>query len=341
MPEQQKNNESGFRTSIGGQALIEGIMMRGPKKQAIVIRAPGGAQDGTPDGVSDNTPDGVSDNTQDEFVIKVEELKLIKDKYPILGVPIIRGAVNFISSMINGVKALMFAASCMPEDMQEEESKVDKWIEKHVGGEKAEKLIIGLAVVLGIGMAVLLFFMLPTFLAGMVSGFVKSGVVKNLIEGAIRIVIFISYMALATKMKEIKRVWAYHGAEHKTIFCYEKGLDLTVENVREQPRCHPRCGTSFMLIVMIISILVFSVVSWSNVWMRMGLRILLLPVVVGISYEIIKWAGRHDNIFTRIISAPGKALQRLTTREPDDDMIEVAIKALELVLPQEKGLDKW
>ncbi len=142
-------------------------------------------------------------------------------------------------------------------------------------------------------------------------------------------------------MKEIERIWKYHGAEHKTIFCYEKGLELTVENARPQPRLHPRCGTSFLFLVMIISILVFSLVSWSNVWVRIGLRLLLLPVVVAISYELIKWAGRHDNFLTRIISAPGKALQRLTTSEPDDSMLEVAIEALKLVLPEKKGEDEW
>ena len=149
------------------------------------------------------------------------------------------------------------------------------------------------------------------------------------------------YLYLVSKMKEIKRVWQYHGAEHKTIFCYESGLELTVENAKKQPRCHPRCGTSFLFIVMIISILVFSIVRWSNIWMRMIMRIVLLPVVVGISYEIIKYAGRHDNWLTKIISAPGKALQRLTTSEPDESMLEVAIRALELVLPEKKGTDQW
>lgn len=313
----EKKQRKEFMTSIGGQALIEGIMMRGPKKQAIVVR------------------------TADGLIVKEENLKLIKDKYPILGVPFIRGAINFIDTMAKGVKALTFSAAQMPEDEQEEPSKFDKWIEKRFGGEAAEKLIVAVAVILGAGLAVGLFVLLPTILAGFLSGVIQNPILNNLIEGVFRIAIFLLYLYLATKMKEIKRVWQYHGAEHKTIFCYEKGLELTVENARTQPRLHPRCGTSFLFLVMIISILVFSLLSWSNVWVRMGLRLLLLPLVVAISYEIIKWAGRHDNIVTRIISAPGKALQRLTTSEPDDDMLEVAIEALKLVMPEKEGEDKW
>ena len=202
-------------------------------------------------------------------------------------------------------------------------------------------MIIGIAVVLGIALSVLLFFMLPTFLAGIFGNLVQNRILNNLIEGVLRIAIFLAYLWLTTRLKDIQRVWAYHGAEHKTIFCYEKGLELTVENAREQPRCHPRCGTSFMFIVMIVSILVFSVVSWTNMWIRMALRILLLPVVVAISYEIIKLAGRYDNVATRIISVPGKALQRLTTREPDDEMLEVAIESIKRVIPEQTGKDEW
>lgn len=292
--------------------------MRGPKKQAIVVRG------------------------KDGLVIKEEELKLVKDRYPILGVPFIRGIVNFLSSMANGVRALMFSAEQMPEEFQEEgESKLDKWIEAHFSSETAEKLIVIIAMVFGIGFSVLLFMLLPTLIAGLFNSLVESRIIKNLIEGAIRIVIFLSYIWLATRIKDIHRVFEYHGAEHKTIHCYEKGLELTVENVRPQPRQHPRCGTSFIFIVMIISILVFSVISWSNALVRMALRLALLPVVVGISYEIIRWAGRHDNWLSTILSAPGKALQHLTVFEPDDEMIECAIKAMELVIPEEKDSDRW
>ena len=311
-----------FRTSIGGQALIEGILMRGPGKQAIVVRSPEG------------------------LVEKVEELTLVRDKYPILGLPVIRGAVTFVDSMVKGVKALMFSADYFPDEDLAEPSKFDRWLEEKLGNEKLQKFITALAVILSLGLTILLFFLLPTFLAGLVDPFIKSVTVHNLIESVIKLIIFFAYLLLCSKQKDIYRVFQYHGAEHKTIFCYEKGLPLTVENVRPQSRFHPRCGTSFLFVVVIISILVFSLVSlrvglWDNPWVRIGLRLLLLPVVVSISYEINRWVGRHDNLCSRILSAPGKWLQRLTTNEPDDSMIECAIRALELVIPEQKGSDAW
>jgi len=312
-----KKNSGSFRTSIGGQALIEGIMMRGPKLQAVAVR----------------TPDGV--------VTKTEELKFVKDKYPILGIPLIRGAVTFVDSMAKGVSALMYSAELLPEEEQGEPDKLDQWIEKKFGWEKAQKIIITVAVVLGIALSVGLFMLLPTLLAGLFTRFVSNTILRNLIEGAVRITIFLVYLTAVSRMKDVKRMFSYHGAEHKTIHCYEKGLPLTVENVRIQPREHPRCGTSFLFVVMIVSILVFSLVSWQGALMRIVLRIALLPLVVGISYEINRFTGRHDNAFTAIISAPGRALQKLTTNEPDDSMIEVAIEALELVIPAEEGADKW
>jgi len=311
------NKEVKFFTSVGGQALMEGIMMKGPEKQAIVCSTPNG------------------------YVTKVEEVHSISKKYPVLGWPIIRGTVAFITSMITGVKAMTFSAECLPEEEQEEPGRFEKWVSEHFSDKEAEKLLIGSSVFLGILLAVGLFFLLPTLLTGLLNGVVKSGILKNLIEGLVRILIFVIYLWLATKLKEIARVWMYHGAEHKTIYCYEKELELTVENCRKQSRLHPRCGTSFLFLVMIISILVFSVVSWSNVWMRFLLRIVLLPVVLGISYELIKFAGRHDNMLTRIISAPGRALQLLTTKEPDDEMIQVAIEALKLVIPENKDDALW
>ncbi len=307
-----------FRTSIGGQALMEGILMRGPDSQAIVVRKPDG-----------------------ELATKVEPVKSARDRFFMLRWPIIRGTVNFLSSMVSGVRALTYSAEFIPEDEQEEPDKIDQWLEKHLSMEKAEKAITGVAVFMGIALSVCLFILLPTVLAGLLSRWTGDGVARNLIEGGLRIVIFVLYIFLTSRMKEIRRVWMYHGAEHKTIFCYEKGLDLTVENCRVQPRLHPRCGTSFMFIVMIVSILVFSVVRWSNVWIRMALRLALLPLVVGISYEAIKYAGRHDNIITKILSAPGKAMQLITTAEPDDSMLEVAIESLKLVIPKEQGADKW
>jgi len=313
----EKKNTKDFRTSIGGQALIEGIMMRGPKKQAVVVR------------------------TKDGLVTKTEDIKLLKDKYPVVGWIFVRGAVNFVNSMSIGVRALMFSADQMPEEEQEEPSKFDQWIERKLGTEKAEKVIITIALVLGIAFSVGLFILLPTFLAGFLAEFIEQRIVRNLMEGVLRIVIFLLYLWLTTRLNQMKRVWAYHGAEHKAIFCYEKGLPLTVENVMAQSKLHPRCGTSFLFIVMIVSILVFSFTSWDNLFVRIVLRLALLPVVVAISYEVIRLAGRYDNFLTKVISAPGRALQRLTTREPDAEMVETAIEALTLVIPEDAGEAKW
>ncbi len=310
-----------FKTMCGGQALIEGIMMRGPHKQAVVVRKPDG-----------------------DLEIQETELKFVKDKYPILGVPFIRGTVNFMDSMINGVKALMFSAEYYPEDeaaADEKPSKFEVWLEDKLGSEKITSLVIALSVFLGVGLSIGLFILLPTVLAGFLFQYVQSYFLRNLIEGALRILIFMSYLIFCSRMKDIQRVFRYHGAEHKTIFCYEAGLPLTVENVRQQPKHHPRCGTSFLFSVMIISILIFSVVQWSNVWVRLLLRLLLLPVVVGISYEFNRYVGKHDNQFTRFMTAPGLWLQNWTTSEPDDSMMEVGIKALELVLPEKEGEDVW
>ncbi|PKM72503.1 MAG: DUF1385 domain-containing protein [Firmicutes bacterium HGW-Firmicutes-16] len=306
-----------FRTNIGGQALIEGILMRGPSKQSIVVR------------------------TQDGLVTKESEPHFIREKYKILGWPFLRGIIIFIESMVYGVKALTYSASFMPEEEQEQPTKFDKWVEEKLGSEKAEKALIGFAVFLGVCLSVGLFVLLPTLLAGFMTNLTDSSILRNLTEGALRLIIFFLYMYFCTKSPDLKRVFRYHGAEHKSIFCYERGLPLTVENVREQSRFHPRCGTSFLFIVMIISIFVFSFLSWNNVFLRMALRILLLPVVMGISYEIIHWAGKHDNWLSSALSAPGKALQRLTTAEPDDGMMECAIEALKLVIPEKKGQDEW
>lgn len=315
-----------FRTMIGGQALIEGIMMRGPSKQAVVVRAPDG-----------------------ELVVKEEPLRLVKDKYPILGLPFLRGPVNFAASMYAGIKALMFSADYYPEEegASEEPGKFEVWLEQKLGNEKVMQIVIALSLVVGMGFSVVMFFLLPTLIAGIFDRFITSPLIHNLIEGAIRIVIFVLYLFLCSRMKDMKRVFSYHGAEHKSIFCYEEGLELTVENVRKMPRHHPRCGTSFLFVVIFISILVSSVVfslpfvSWNNPLVRVGLHLLLLPVVVSISYEINRYAGGHDNALTKMMTAPGLWLQNFTTFEPDDSMIEVGIKALTLVLPEKKGADAW
>lgn len=311
--------EKTFRTSIGGQALIEGILMRGPEKQAIVVRSPEG------------------------LVTKVEELKLVRDKYPVLGLPVLRGVVTFLDSMVKGVKALMFSADYFPEEETAQPSKVDQWLEKHIPAEKLQSVLVAFSVVLSLALTVGLFMLLPTFVAGLFRA--ESAFVHNLIEGAIKILIFLCYLILCSKQKDVRRVFCYHGAEHKTIFCYEAGLPLTVENARKQPRHHPRCGTSFLFVVIVVSILfsslAFTQVQWQNLWVRIGVHFLLLIPVVGLTYEFNRFVGRHDNALTRILSAPGMWLQNFTTNEPDDSMLEVAIEALNLVLPKEEGKDAW
>ena len=312
-----------FRTTIGGQALIEGILMRGPEKQAIVVRGPEG------------------------LVIKEEELRLIKDRYPILGLPLIRGSVTFLDSMVKGVKALMFSADYFPEEEAgaEEPSKFEKWLDEKLGNEKMEKLVIALSVVMAVCFSVGLFMLLPTFLASFVEKVTDSVLARNLADAALRVALFMSYMIAVSRMKDIRRVFSYHGAEHKTIFCYEKRLELTVENVRAQPKHHPRCGTSFMLVVIIVAILVntvvFALFPVDNVFLRMAVQLLLLPLVVGITSEFNRYVGGHDNPVTNFLARPGLWMQNFTTFEPDDAMIEVAIEAMRRVIPQEEGKDSW
>ena len=321
-----------FKTMIGGQALIEGIMMRGPEKDAIVVRGKEG------------------------LTIEVSPRKINPPK-SFKSWPFFRGAFNFFDSQVTGVKALMRSVDLAPEEYQEEPSKLDLWLEKKLGNEKFQQAVVGIAVALGLGLSVGLFFLLPMIIGGFFDRWIHSTVAMNLVEGVIRMCIFMVYMILVSRMEEMKRVFSYHGAEHKTIRCYEAGLPLTVKNIRIQTRLHPRCGTSFLLVVMVISILVFSVASSALLAAFPGLeairgtfgfrllmiafKLLLLPVVVSITYEINRWCGRHDNLLTRILSAPGMWMQNFTTNEPDDTMIEVAIKAVEAVLPEEEGADRW
>ncbi len=320
------NQKCAFRTSIGGQALIEGILMRGPEKQAIVVR-----------------------DQEKKLVEKVEDLRFIKDRYPILGAPLIRGTVNFLDSMVNGVKALMYSADFYPEEETVQPSKFELWLEEHIVSKKLESVIVALAVVLGVGMSVFLFMVLPTFLTGGILHFFPDFPMwgRNLAEGLLKIVIFLLYLIFCSKQKDIYRVFQYHGAEHKTIFCYEAGLPLTVENVRVQPRHHPRCGTSFLFVVIFVSIIFSSILFgiWpvTNVWLRTAAHLILLPLVVGVTYEFNRWVGRHvqESALAKILTAPGLWMQNFTTNEPDDGMIECAIRALELVLPSEKGKDAW
>lgn len=294
-------------------------MMRGPFRQAIAVR-----------------------DQQGEIVLKVDELRFIKDKYPVLGLPLIRGVVNFGGSMVAGVKALMYSASFYPEEETSgEPGKFEQWLEKHIGSEKMESLVIYLAVLMGIAFSVGLFMLLPTFLVGLVRPIHDNYLLRNLCEGIVKICIFTGYMIAISRLKDMRRVFSYHGAEHKSIKCYEMGLPLTVENVRPCTRFHPRCGTSFLFVVIFISILVGSVIRVSNTLLRMLCHLALLFPVVAISYEINRLVGRHDNLLTRILTKPGMWFQNFTTNEPDDSMIACAIAALEAVIPQEEGADNW
>ena len=326
------NQQEKFKTAIGGQALIEGIMMRGPEKDAIVIRGKEGLQ------------------------VEVTPRK-IRPKNSPLTWPLIRGAVNFFDSQVVGVKSIMRSADLSGIEQEEQPSKFDLWLEKKLGDKRFQNYLVGTAVALGLAMSIGLFFLLPMLISSIFDRWIENTLLLNLVEGVVRMVIFMGYMLLVSRMGEMKRVFSYHGAEHKTIRCYEAGLPLTVENVRQQTTKHPRCGTSFLLVVMILSILVFSVASsllltvipglaamqgtFLYRLIMIGFKLLLLPLVVAISYEINRLVGRYDNWLTRIMTAPGMWFQNFTTYEPDDDMIEVGIAALQAVLPEEEGADRW
>ena len=329
----QLKSQEKFKTMIGGQALIEGIMMGGPDKDAAVVRGKEG------------------------LTVEVTPRKLPPEHSP-LRWPLIRGIYNFFGSNIVGVKALMRSADLSPEEGETEApSKFDQWLEKKLGNEGFQKALVGFAVVLGLGMSVGLFFLLPMVIGGLFDRWITSNLGINLLEGVIRMGIFFLYMYLISRMKDMRRLFSYHGAEHKTIRCYEAKLPLTVENVRRQTRLHPRCGTSFLLVVMVLSILIFSIASSALLALAPGLealrgsflfrlvmivyKLLLLPLVVSVAYEINRWVGRYDNLLTRIVTAPGMWFQNFTTNEPDDSMIEVGIAALEAVLPEKEGADQW
>ncbi len=303
-----ENNEKqtcAIKTSVGGQALLEGIMMKGPFKSAMAVRKPNG-----------------------EIDLSVWDTKRLTG---IRKVPFVRGIFNFVDTLIVGYDCLMKSAEISGQE--EEPDKLEIWINKVFG--KAAGAVFGfIATLLALVLAVGLFFGVPALAGSFAGKYIENRVALSAVEGVVKIIIFLIYVIAVSKMDDIHRTFMYHGAEHKTIFCYEKGLELTIENVREQKRFHPRCGTSFILIVLVVSILVSSVVTWENVFVRILMKIILLPITVGISFEIIKFAGRHDNWFTKIISAPGLWFQRFTTQEPDDSMIEVAIAAVKPVLPE-------
>lgn len=300
--------EQSYKSKIGGQALIEGIMMNGVHKGAMACRLPNG-----------------------EIDVEVWDKKPVTAWYR--KTPIIRGVFNFIISMKEGYRCLMKSAEKQMDDEEiEEEEKLS---------EKAMNVIMGIVMVLSMVIAVGLFVFLPKWLVGLSDFFTSNRFLRSFAEGIIKIAIFIAYLGVTALMKDIKRTYEYHGAEHKTIACLEAGLELNVENVKKQTRFHPRCGTSFIFITLFISILVMCIVPFTNIWLRMLSGIALLPVMLGISYELIRIAGRYENLFTKIVSAPGLYIQRLTTKEPDDKEIECAIAAIKPCIPENLEEDKW
>ncbi len=304
------------KTSIGGQALIEGIMMKGPEKIATAVRKPDG-----------------------EIVVKESEINQIF-KHKFFKLPIIRGSFVLIDSLVSGVKELMYSAEFYGEDY--EEDALDKFLKK-IFKDKADTAIVYASVIIALVFSTGIFILGPTLLTNVLKNLVTNTLILNLIEGLIRVGLFVGYVYLIAKLNDIKRVFMYHGAEHKTIYCYENKEELTVENVRKYSTLHPRCGTSFMINVMIISILVFSFFGWPNPLMRLVIRLSMLPVIAGLSYELNRFVGKCDgeNIFTKIITYPGFQIQKITTAEPDDSMIEVAIRAMERVIPQNGADDTW
>ncbi len=316
--------------SVGGQALMEGIMMNGPEGKAMALRLPDGS-----------------------ISVEKKTFTSIKDKNKFFGIPMVRGIVNFVEALIFGYKCLMESAEKTGMDVEEEEnmSKLDRWISDHFG-EKMMKVIGAISMVLGFALAFALFVWMPSFLFDAINKLngERITMLRTIFEGLLRIIIFVIYMFAVSKMKEIKRVYMYHGAEHKSIFCYESGEEMTVENVRKQSRFHPRCGTSFIFVMIILSILVSSVVALAfpsltqirPVWICV--KLLIMPIVMGLGYEFIRYAGKHDNLFVKILSAPGLWMQRITTAEPDDSMIEVGIAAINAVIPhndeEKENIDK-
>ena len=293
-------------SGIGGQAVLEGIMMKNKDQYAVAVRKPDG-----------------------EIEVEVDVYRGVMHESKITKIPFLRGIFNFIDSLMLGTKTLNYSASFY-EDAEAEETKTDKFLDKLFGG-NAEKILMGFTTVFSIVLAVAIFIVLPYFLASFLQDYVRNTSLMAIIEGVMRIAIFLLYVVGISAMKDIKRVYQYHGAEHKCINCIEKGRPLTVKNVMRSSRLHKRCGTSFMFLVMFVSIILFFFIRVQNPVHRVIVRILLIPVIAGISYEIIRWAGRSNNIFVRILSAPGMWLQKLTTKEPDESMAEVAIKAVEAV----------
>ena len=295
-----------FQTSIGGQALIEGIYMRSPGRGCLAVRKPNG-----------------------EIFIETSEIKPLK----ITKVPFVRGAFSVIDSLIKGYRSIMKSADIAMEETEEEKGKFDSWLESKLG-DKLFGVIGTIGAVLGGVLSIVLFMIVPTLLTGLIDSFLPLGGWKAVVEGLLKLIIFILYLYLVTRINDIKRVFKYHGAEHKTIACYEAKEELTVENVREYSRFHPRCGTSYLFLVLMVSIAMFSFVPFTNVFLRAGIKVLMLPVIMGIAYEVLRYAGKHSNVASRVLSYPGLLIQHLTAFEPDDNQIEVAIAAMKQVIPE-------
>lgn len=303
------------RVDIGGQAVIEGVMMKGRKVYAVAVR-----------------------KEDDTIALDVKDSVSMLEKYKILKLPILRGMAVFVESLVLGMKTLSYSAEMFGEEIDEEPGKFEKWLEKRFG-DQGEKVIIGITMTISFILAIGIFMVLPMLISRLFKNAIPSSFIQNIVEGIVRILIFLGYMKLITKMNDIQRTFEYHGAEHKTINCLEQEKELTVENVRECSRLHKSCGTSFLFIVMVVSILVFSVFTTQVLWLRTLVRIVMVPFVAGISYEFIRWARKsEDNVLANFLSKPGMWLQReFTTKEPDDKQIEVAIAAIEGVLHNESG----
>lgn len=307
-------------TKIGGQALIEGVMMRGPEEYGIAVRKPDG-----------------------EIELRKRPVDNFTTKNKLFGLPFVRGVVSLIEAMVLGMKSLMYSAEFFEDESETEapKGKLELFLEKKLG-DKFPDLAIYMAVASSIAISVVVFMLIPTFVTSLFKRWIESGFALNVIEGVIRVSIFLAYLFAVSKLEDIKRVFQYHGAEHKTIHCYENREELTVENVKKYPVLHPRCGTSFLFNVMIVSIVVFSFFGWPDPLMRFGLRIALFPLIGGIAYEINRVIGKSDSAFAYAMSYPGLMIQNYaTTIEPDDDQIEVAIEALKLVLVEDKEADRW
>jgi len=296
---------------VGGQAVLDGVMMKGGENVAISVRGENG-----------------------QIITETKKYVSVRKKHKILNIPILRGAVNMVEMLILSYSTLEKSAEMLGIDEYEDESKFDKWLREKLG-DNLMSVIMGIAMVLGVALALFLFKFMPTFIASLIDKVLPLGWFRNLVEGLIKIALFVAYIFFCSLIPDIKRTFEYHGAEHKSIACYEAEAELIPSEAKKYCRFHPRCGTSFIFVILILSIIINSFITWSNLWARLGLQLLLLPINVGLSFEFIMYAGKHQNILTDILSAPGLWMQRITTREPNEQQLEVAIRSLKAALPDE------